>query len=983
MVEDIETAYTDRKNDLESAIAEFKTITEIVENQKVNIDNEISNLNKTKEEHERHFDASVKNMNQYFERRRKDFKTKLNSRLEEQDKSLNKKLKTILSLNNKVNEALHFAENGLTYVGKEDFCQIENLISARFQSLGSAGKLLSCEVTDMSHMTFLPCKVGQLDQTMTSNKWLLLIEYFLDAKEEIKITKNDNKEITLACLTVSVSNEPELSEGSNPFRVVLKSKEGREIGTKVIFNESKKYFEICSEISTSGEYFLELYLKNELQEKRRIVCNQVYHDEQTTAEFPFGHKERLDHMNPLEFRQKEMQCPSCSETFSFEDDARFPRVLPCLHVLGTDCIAKLIADGLVTCIVCSEKHVVEGTSAECFPKDLSRCNLSVYWKVRSEGDDIQCQEHVGVKASVWCKICGQLICDTCSRTHMEKGHQPMIPLPEKEILRSTQISALHEYFACEEPGHGNRILELYCITCEKAICHVCQFIAHQKPHEVQECSKVYEQRHKEMKELLQQLNNTQKKTENLSFHVREEIDILKSNVENQLQRVRKTFNNCKASIDARKKFIESELLKITSTKEIELKTQLKDLEQTWSTMETSSNRALDLMGFSSEVSFLNIYSTLKSRLQSALEIFKQSYVSANALIWFIDDFIPKRIENETAKMGSIWPGNLCFQNTKLLVFPVTPNQETAVLKLQFIDNDNKTVSLKNIRNYIKAEISDSSGRKLEPKHVILSYGDDGVVSVNATIPESGDYNIVFFILGTAVIKEGVNVKVEALDNDETKKAENTAKDTEQTKTASEGKASVLEIGQKTEEVVQIEDSWQRETREQRAMIDKLQNENTQLKTSMAEKEKSLKGTKDKLDQDLKKTQEAQKKATDELAKKNQEDIEKQKAHETKINEKTNLIASLQDEKGKLTSSLEEKTKAATETENKLKQELETIKQTNQKQVEELKKSSQEHLTKAQALEAELNKKKTESEAQSATIKQLQDEIAKLKAPQPT
>ena len=44
-----------------------------------------------------------------------------------------------------------------------------------------------------------------------------------------------------------------------------------------------------------------------------------------------------------------------------------------------------------------------------------------------------------------------------------------------------------------------------------------------------------------------------------------------------------------------------------------------------------------------------------------------------------------------------------------------------------------------------------------------------------------------------------------------------------------------------QDVIQIEDSWQRQTREQAATVARLQQENTQLKTSLTQKEKALKG----------------------------------------------------------------------------------------------------------------------------------------------
>ena len=474
---------------------------------------------------------------------------------------------------------------------------------------------------------------------------------------------------------------------------------------------------------------------------------------------PFGSKERLDHLDPMTFRQQEMQCPYCNEAFCLEDEMRFPRILPCLHVIGTDCILKLIKNGSIECCICNEKHKVQGKPEICFPRDDTRRNLSVYWKVRSEGDFIQCQDHIGVKATVWCQICGHFICDSCSRTHMEKGHQPLIHIPKAEQLKAALIADLHNSYVCKENGHEKRLLELYCITCEKVICHACQFESHQKPHEVQECNKVYKQRHAETKELLQQVTETKRKTDKLSLHVRNEMETLKGNTEKELGRVWKTFNNCKQSLDARKKYIDSELNKISSMKEQDLHAQLKVLQATGTTITTSSNRALDLMEFSSDVSFLKMYSTLKRRLELVLTKLKNTHVNNNALIWFIDDFIAKKLQNEVQKMSSIWPGNLCLHKVKIWKNIIVPKQEGIALKLQFFDDGGKLVSLENISKDVAAEIIKGNGQPLEPKTSRISYGENGVLSLHANIAEAGEYTIMVKVMGSSVVKDGIDVLV--------------------------------------------------------------------------------------------------------------------------------------------------------------------------------------------------------------------------------
>ena len=269
LVEDIEIAYSDRKRDLESAISEFKAVTETIENQKENVENEISSLNQTKEEHERNFDASINNLIQYCERRRKQFKTDLKSRLDEQDNSLNKKLKCVQNIDNKYKEAMHFAENALTFLGPEDFCQIENFISARFQNLCNSSTAFSGDVSDLKHLTFVACKVGTLNQYLASNKWLSLIGYHLIIEEDIQKPKSEDKETEVAYLYVYGSKEDKFDK-TNPFQITVRSKEGREISTTVKRDDSKMCFAIYCELTTPGTYSLELYLEKELKEKRNI-----------------------------------------------------------------------------------------------------------------------------------------------------------------------------------------------------------------------------------------------------------------------------------------------------------------------------------------------------------------------------------------------------------------------------------------------------------------------------------------------------------------------------------------------------------------------------------------------------------------------------------------------------------------------------------------------------------------------------------------
>ena len=262
IVENISTVYSDKKKELESNIVACKETLETVTKQKANIANEIAKLNATKITVADEIDVSINSLIEALGKRRQELKYDLNSVIESCSRKWNKKLEAITVVENKQKESLIFAEKFIEYLGQEDFCQTENIISDRLQNVADKGRHTYVKPSELTHITFARGDIGMLIQLNMTNNWLSLIDFSLYVADEIKQLTPEDKEVNIGQIRLTVVNGHNFYPSNCPLQIVVKQKPEENICCMLLFDESEKYFNIKSELLNAGDYSLEVRLHN-------------------------------------------------------------------------------------------------------------------------------------------------------------------------------------------------------------------------------------------------------------------------------------------------------------------------------------------------------------------------------------------------------------------------------------------------------------------------------------------------------------------------------------------------------------------------------------------------------------------------------------------------------------------------------------------------------------------------------------------------
>lgn len=265
-VENIESAYDEKKQELENAITETNDHIDGIENHLTNVRNEIDHLNEARQQLEREIDASIYNIIEYFERRRKHLKESLSLKFGQVDTKLNDTLKYITNFKDKTTEATTVAAYALEHIGPEDFCQLENIIFDRLNMLSKQTMEICVKVPKLESCMILPVKIVKIDHLLSTNSWLSLIDYTLTIEEEVRKVDPGDKEFSVAFLAVHESARNDA--GHNPFRVLVKNENDEAMSCRSTYDHLTKSFNITSKLVSPGTYSLELYLDDKLREKQ-------------------------------------------------------------------------------------------------------------------------------------------------------------------------------------------------------------------------------------------------------------------------------------------------------------------------------------------------------------------------------------------------------------------------------------------------------------------------------------------------------------------------------------------------------------------------------------------------------------------------------------------------------------------------------------------------------------------------------------------
>ena len=473
--------------------------------------------------------------------------------------------------------------------------------------------------------------------------------------------------------------------------------------------------------------------------------------------------------------QRELQCPVCKGEFQFVED-KFPRFLPCLHVVGTDCLNKCVRDGQLICPICEEKHEMKHGNVDELPKDYSRQSLAIYLKLKWDKNLVHCESHEATKAVFCCQTCGMFLCDSCiTQSHIRKGHRVT---RTEDLAEELQISQLQSNTLCGENGHGDKHIEFYCTKCKCLICSKCYLEQHYM-HEVENYENVYEKHLAELKDVRKKITEMKQTTEELGEAVDNELIALDVVADKELDKVRCTFNNHKLALDDRKRALECQVEGIRHCKKDVLKQQQHRLKTTQTTLNEVLSRVEDFQTFSNKITFIRNFNFVEHRMQNAVEMHVDTTVSEQALLLFLETKGTKRFENETENLGKIWPGSINLPCLEYEVGSVTLNTECLLVSIQFKDKDNRAINIKDIKSYIETVLLDDKGDTTGGAITQLDAKENGILDVKGKIKEPGKYRVMVKIASLSVKKDGFTVNVNSTEarQDKAEHIENKTMDT--------------------------------------------------------------------------------------------------------------------------------------------------------------------------------------------------------------
>ena len=278
---------------------------------------------------------------------------------------------------------------------------------------------------------------------------------------------------------------------------------------------------------------------------------------------------------------RSLKCLICKNTF------KQAKYLPCLHSFCSTCLDSLLSptQPKINCPLCKNECEVPSTG---FPSNFIFNNLL---ELLLEEEPKEKESTTQLKS---CIICGEgaitfcthsniFLCEDCLVLHNKKmkesnSHSHLTIQETFNSLLKPQQNQTKEKTLPFCPKHENKILDVYCLTCNQPICSGCVIIEH-KGHEFEFIEKIIEKERKEiisidcnkiqpkikqLKKTLKTIQLTQESLIQKEIEIKHQIDIFISNL-HQL-------------IEQRKLNLLDNLHQIISTKHNQLKQQRKDVK---------------------------------------------------------------------------------------------------------------------------------------------------------------------------------------------------------------------------------------------------------------------------------------------------------------------------------------------------------------------------------------------------------------------
>ena len=313
-------------------------------------------------------------------------------------------------------------------------------------------------------------------------------------------------------------------------------------------------------------------------------------------------------------------CSVCNN--EYDENGRFPKLLPCLHTLCSQCVDASVRGTLVRCGVCQEDHKLSEES-QILPDSTMR-NMMDMIKLQRKSSLILCSDCPDKNNGVdFCKECYVFLCTECTsahrRTQVTRKHV-VIPI---EDLKHSGVGCFTRKEMCSITGHEDQPFAFYCDKqeCQKPICTPCAVTDHSQSdgHIIKNLKDVYEQNKRLIEqmigELLKRVSSVSSSTKQLETE-ESRIDEQKEETNKQIDLL---FDNLVALLEERKNNLKQQVDNACTNKKQSVTEQLQRLQNIKMCMENTCNYSSRMVVFTNKPEFLQLKGAVMSKLGAQID----------------------------------------------------------------------------------------------------------------------------------------------------------------------------------------------------------------------------------------------------------------------------------------------------------------------------------------------------------------------------